>query len=317
MVVAGVEKRLLYSHLHTLALALGVFILLSTPLAAVGAWVLVGRTLRPIGDLADQADRASANALSAQLIAPSEDAEVRHLVATLNDFLDQLRADTRLREQFYAAAAHELRTPLAVISANIEVVLSRPRNTEEYQETLIELRGQFQRLKRLTEDLLTLNRLNLTEQGAEETEEVDLADICQRVLELQASRITEQQLVLITSFSEDAEIRAPLPHAFAVVRNIIENAVRYAPVGGKISVALTRAPHGIELLVSNMLYSTSPVDCQQWLEPFYRADASRSSATGGNGLGLTISQRIAEVNGWSFALSHRDDTIYAEVLFTT
>ncbi len=315
VVVAGIEKRLLYSHLHSLAVFLTAFVLLSTPLAAVGAWVLVGRTLRPIGELADQADRASANALSAQLVAPSEDAEVQHLVATLNDFLDQLRADTRLREQFYAAAAHELRTPLAVISASIEVVLSRPRTSEEYQETLVDLRGQFQRLKRLTEDLLTLNRLNLTAQGAEESEEIDLADICQRLLELQAARIAERQLVLNSSFADEAEIRAPLPHAFAVIQNLIENTVRYAPIGGQVSISLTSVPDGVKLVVSNTFYSEPTVDCQRWLEPFYREDASRSSATGGNGLGLTISHRITEVNGWPFTLSYSNSTIHAEVLF--
>ncbi|MGC4046073.1 MAG: HAMP domain-containing sensor histidine kinase [Armatimonas sp.] len=221
-----------------------------------------------------------------------------------------------MREQFYAAAAHELRTPLAVISASIEVVLSRPRTSDEYQETLTDLGGQFQRLTRLTEDLLTLNRLNLTEQGVEESEEVDLADICQRVLELQTPRIAEQKLTISPSFAEAVEIRAPLSHAFAVVRNVIENAVRYTPAGGQISVSLTQVANSVKLVVCNDFHPDSTINCQRWFEPFYREDASRSSATGGNGLGLTISRRIAEVNGWPFTLTYTDNTVRAELLFT-
>jgi len=150
-------------------------------MASVLTWFLVGWTLRPIGALSQQARDATANPLQIHLVAPSPDAEVRLLVDTLNTMLEHLREDTRAKEQFYSAAAHELRTPLAVLSGSIEVVLTRPHKPEEYQETLADLLYQTRRLISLTESLLLLNRLEMGT-ATENQEPVDVADVCERVL---------------------------------------------------------------------------------------------------------------------------------------
>ena len=319
IVVAGTDGHLLDSQLHNEAMLLLGFALLSTPIVSGAAWVLVGRTLRPIGALADQANLASADPLRSRLTPSSDDAEVRLLVSTLNGLLDRLSANTRLREQFYAAAAHELRTPLTVLSASIEVALSRPRSEEDYRETLADLQEQIRRLNRLAEDLLALNRLDVADNVPEERESVDLGDLCRRTLALLAPTIQERHLTVIADLDAPADVLVSLEHVAILTRNLLENAVRYASLGGTVSVSLSSVPGGepgsLQLDICNDYALESPQNLERWFEPFYRADPSRSSATGGNGLGLAICRRIADSNRWDLRLTSDSQGICVRVSF--
>lgn len=314
-IVAGMDWQPIETALRRQMLLLLLLALLMTAIAAASAWILVGRTLRPIGALSDQAKTASGEALQACLVAPSEDAEVRHLVKTLNGFLERLREDTLAREQFYAAAAHELRTPLAVLSASVEVALSRPRENAEYRETLSDLQDQTCRLTALVQDLLTLNRLDRNIGGEEAAERVDLADLCERALSVLAPVIAERRLRVRTDLESSREVAVPISHAAMLVQNLIENAVKYAAQGGAIVVALCPTTGGTRLRVCNDCADSAAVNIDQWFEPFYRADASRSSATAGNGLGLAICRRIAILNGWPLSLEAEKDGVNASVTF--
>lgn len=319
-VLAGVDGHLLDARLHAQALLLLSFGLLTTGVAGVAAWVLVGRTLRPIGALADQADTASDDPLSTRLLAPSEDAEVRHLVATLNHLLDRLSEDARAREQFYAAAAHELRTPLSVLSAGIEVALDRPRENAEYRETLTDLQDQTRRLIRLAEDLLILHRLDSPIPGgtAEDAEPIDLQELCKQVLRNLAPVIKARRLQI--EFQGDVEeICIPPTHTAILIRNILDNAVQYASEGGRVFVTFLptkeeRVP-GVSLRIKNDYPESAPLELDRWFEPFYRADSARSPIVQGNGLGLAICKRIAVANGWSLTLQREPEGVLAEVFF--
>jgi signal transduction histidine kinase len=312
-VVGGVYWRTTENALRAQALLLLAIGALITAAAAVLAWLLVGRTLRPIGALSDQARAATANALSVHLNSPSPDAELSQLVETLNGMLERLRADTRARGQFYAAASHELRTPLAVLSGSIEVALSRPRENEEYRETLVELQRQTHRLISLAESLLLLNRLEMgTERELPEC--VDVGDVCERTLTMLRSPLRERCLRLETAIG-DAEVRASPTHVAMLVRNLIENAVRYAPTEGIVAVHLEATPEGPRLDVYNDGSLPADLPPERLFEPFYRADASRSAATGGNGLGLTICKALADKNGWRLLLQREPDGVRAIVDF--
>ena len=280
---------------------------------AVSSWALVGRTLRPIAALSEQAHQATADPLQARLSASSNDTEVRQLVATLNEMLERLRENAALREQFYAAAAHELRTPLAVLSGEIEVTLSRQRTASEYHESLSELQRQTKRLTTLTEGLLMLNRLDRNTDG-ESAEKVDIADLCERTVVLFMPLAKEKQLQICTEWKAVNEVVAPPSHLAMLIRNLIENAVKYTAAEGQVAVTMReRMPNGMELCVTNTF--PRPADVDRWTEAFYRTDVSRTTATGGNGLGLAICARIAHANGWQFTLEYSGETIAARVLF--
>ncbi|RYG34168.1 HAMP domain-containing histidine kinase, partial [bacterium] len=269
-VAAGVHWEPIEKSLQARTFSLLGSALLASLGMGVAAWFLVGRTLRPIGELTDQAKAASADALHAHLATPSGDTEVTRLVATLNDFLDRLKDNAKDREQFYASAAHELRTPLAVLSANIEIALSRPRENTEYQETLSELQDQTRLLTKLAEDLLTLNRLNTSDSdGDEEREPVDLADICERMLRSLAPRIEERGLVVKTDFDHAKEVFTSSAHTTILVRNLIENAVKYTPPGGWIRISIHEMIKVTRLEVANEYPDVDQLDFVHLFDPFY------------------------------------------------
>lgn len=309
-IIAGIDWRVTESVLRGELLLLLGFGILATGIAGISAWVLVGRTLRPIGALADQADAASADPLHIKLNLPSKDAEVRHLVGTLNGFLDRMRQTSRAREQFYAATAHELRSPLSVLSGSIEVTLSRPRDNAEYQETLTDLQHQTDRLGALVEGLLLLNRLHMNT-DEEEAESVDLADICHHMLSTLTPLAQRRNLIVETELDSASDVFASQTHASILIRNLIENAVKYATESGTIRVSLHSSETSEQLTVSNSF--DGALDMERLFEPFYRADRARSATTAGNGLGLAICRRIADANGWGLIIIQKNGEAYVTV----
>lgn len=312
-IIAGMNWRATESVLRKQAMTLTMFAFVLNGAGAIAAWFLVGKTLRPIGVLANQARFASADPLHARLQSPSNDAEVQHLVETLNGFLERFQQNTRAREQFYAAAAHELRTPLAVLSGGIELALSRSRTTADYVETLSDLQGETKRLTALSEAMLTLNRLQ-TEDGEEENGSVDIAAECEYVLSTLASLISGKRLaVTMSGGRENTHIIAPLSHITTLLRNLLENAVKYTPSGGAIRIAVEASATTICVHIENDYPAADALPLEKFYEPFFRADASRSLH--GNGLGLAICRRLADFHRWDLQHTSTDSTVTATCVF--
>jgi len=328
--------------------------LLVVAASAAGTWILVGRTLSPIDGLARQAQAASVEHLRVQLQAPTPDAEIARLVLTLNDLLARWSETVQSRERFYAAAAHELRTPLQALSGHLEVALSRQRSALEYQSALRESHAQTERLTGLVQDLLFLNQLD-ADTSRPPAVLLDVADICESKL-LALRQLAQQRKVRIdVELPERCELSAPWNHATMLIGNLLENAVKYAECSDAVgsdavgsnavgSNAVGSNAVGSNAVGSNAVGSDDNADCgetvcvrlhdktlsicnscvldagteaQRFFEPFYRADASRNSATGGNGLGLAICQSICDANGWSISLQQHHDTLCATVVFAS
>jgi signal transduction histidine kinase len=299
--VVGIPWAQTEKSLHRQALVLVCLGVMVVVLAAAGAWLLVGRTLSPIGSLSRQAQAASADSLCLRLLAPSEDAEMVGLVATLNGLLSRLSETAEARGRFYAAASHELRTPLQALSGHLEVGLSRERSLEEYREVVTEAYGQTRRLTSLVRDLLLLNQLDAVS-VLPAPEPVDLADLCARVLQNCRPLIEQRGLQIRSEFGTEGETLLPPAHAEMLVRNLVENAVKYASPGGEVDVALTICGAKERLVIFNTCPALTPDVTDHLFEPFFRPDASRNSQTGGNGLGLAICKAISVANGWTLAL---------------
>lgn len=273
--------------------------------AAIGAWALVGRVLSPIERLAEVARTAPVE--NARLEAPSEDIEVKRLVGTLNDFLERLRASNRAKDRFYAAASHELRTPLQGLAGFLEIGLARPRERDELVEILREAQDQSKRLVKLTQDLLSLNQLeNSPASGSLEREEIDVADVVERaLLPLEPTRRARHlTLELDLPSGAEAEIVAPWSHVEMLVRNLVENAHKYAPDGGQIRIRwqdqTLRVWNTVAWNPSEKLQTERKL--HRLFEPFFRLDASREGQVTGNGLGLAICHAICQSNGWPITL---------------
>jgi signal transduction histidine kinase len=280
--------------------------------AAPGAWLLVGRTLSPIGRLAHLAAAASADTLHPRLSAPSEDAELVELVETLNNLLSHLGDAAVVRGRFYAAASHELRTPLQALSGHLELALSHERSADDYRSSLTEALSQTRRLISLVHDLLLLNQLDAAT-ALPPGELLSVADLCERALQPLAPMIAERGLHLVVNLEGEGEINAPSTHADMLIRNLIENAVRYASPGGEVRVQMGETPAGVEVCIFNAAPPTPKLDWETLLEPFCR-DASSASRGAGNGLGLAICRAIALANGWELRLEQSDAGVLATVV---
>ena len=292
--------------------ALGTVVVAATALAA---WFVVGKTLSPLDKLAAQAHQSAAHSagLDVRLRAPSSDAEMIYLTQTLNDLLGQLQREARARGRFYAAASHELRTPIQVLQGQIDVAQSRPRSVKAHEEVLAQLQSETQRLASLVADLLQLNALEMR-QSVTPSEPLNLTFWVERALGQQSAAIGERDLKLETQW-EEVEICAPPLHLEILLRNLVENAVKYATPGGALEIAICRVASDARLQIWNACELPADAQIENWFEPFYRPDAARNSQSGGNGLGLSIVAALGRANNWPVELQQRDGGVEASVTF--
>lgn len=200
------------------------------------------------------------------------------------------------QKQFVADASHELRTPLASISANTDVLLSRPQSTIKAEEKWLQyIKDETTRMTQLTNDLLYLARSDADE-GEKLFSEVSFTDVVEdTVLENEATAF-ENNVMIDCDADEGITVMASLAGLKQLVLILIDNAVKYTPEGGKISVSLKPKNEKAVLVVSNT-GTIKAEDLPHLFERFYRADKSRARESGGYGLGLAIAKSICTSYG--------------------
>ena len=223
-------------------------------------------------------------------------AELRKAVGTLGEQADELRRlNTRLVE-FTADAAHELRAPLAIMRTVADRALDRPRLANEYQESLTILQREVIRLSALTETLLVLARAD-EGQLALQKEPIDVADFLGDVAARWQATVEARGLVLELDLPDEGVVSADQMLLARLLDNLVDNACRYTPSGGAISLAARSDTAGWHLSVSNPGPGIPPGLRDHIFERFKRGDRSRARETGGAGLGLAMCQTIAELHG--------------------
>lgn len=281
--------------------------------AILGVWLLVGRTLLPIYGLSMQADAASLESLRVRLDAPSQDTEIVHLVGTLNALLGRLAGAISARERFYAAASHELRTPLQTLSGFLELALMRERGAKDYRAALTEAYAQSECLSSLVQALLLLNQLETT--PVREKQTINLGEACARWTQEFAPLAASRGLRFTICPSETTPTQAASSHLDILLRNLLENAVKYAMPDSEVQVCIQVFPRETFLTIFNRSKLLPEWNEEKMFEPFYRPDASRNSETGGNGLGLALCKAVAVANGWGLSLTQEAFGVQAKVTF--
>ncbi len=298
-IIAGTRQQPISQQLVRQGILLGALAVITLVVATTGAWIVVGRTLKPIHDLALQAGDASVHNLNVTLHPPSPDAEVTELVHTLNALLARIAETARLRGRFYAAASHELRTPLQALSGHLALALMRQRSPEEYRKALEEADAQTRRLVALVQDLLLLHQLEAPSTPPVNAEPADLEALCTEELKVLQPRLCARGLTVANYLHEESVLAYP-GHLQILIRNILDNASKYANEGTQIEIRATRTEAGLELHVFNECAPVSEELMATLFEPFARLHAPRTGAhADGNGLGLAICHAVAQVNGWN------------------
>ena len=292
-------EAVLDRYLHTLL----VLIPLGVGLAALGGAVIARIALRPVDEMTRTARRITAEDLSRRVERPGTGDEMERLAETLNGMLARLEAAFTQTRRFAADAAHELRTPLAALRGGIEVALRAERTPEEYRRVLASSLEEVERLIRLAEDLLLLSRSSA---GPDVTRApVDLEPLLLDVFDVGARLGQGAGVSVRTDAMASATVRGDATALRRALLNLIENAIKYTPPGGKVELGLTTGDGLAVITVSDTGIGLDPADADRIFEPFVRLDAARARDTGGAGLGLAIARSIAVAHGGTLTVESR------------
>ena len=282
---------------------LTVLIPLGVGLAALGGAVIARIALRPLDRMTRTARRISAEDLSERVERPETGDELDRLAETMNDMLARLEQAFAQSRRFAADAAHELRTPLASLRGTVEVALRGDRSPGEYRTVLASSLEEVQRLIRLSEDLLLFSRVQA---GAEPVgERVELEPILLEGLDTGARLGQAAGVSVRIESAVPAVVRGDATALRRALVNLVENAVKYTPRGGKVELGLTTGDGAASLTVADTGIGIDPADAERIFEPFVRLDAARSRDTGGAGLGLAIARSIVAAHRGMLLLESR------------
>lgn len=297
--IQNAEKR---DTLHRLRLltfeALGALFLASLGIG----WLVAGRVLRPVGQITEAARRIQATNLSDRISLDGPQDELKTLADTFDEMLERLDASFTAQRQFVADASHELRNPLAVIQTNTDVALWDPQVPAAARSRLEAVSRATERMRRLVDDLLSLARLELS---TAPRSEVDLDAIVHEVAEDLEPLAHAHGLVLEQEAASGVRVQADRDALKRALANLLDNAFRHSPEGGRVRVSVEQANGGAVLSVGDEGPGLSAEEQAHVFERFWRSDTSRSRESGGVGLGLAIVRRIAEMHGGSVAVESR------------
>lgn len=284
------------ARLTAAMLLVGLAVLVVAPL---GGYWLAGRATRPLAAINRTAAQLQPTNLAERLPDRGTGDELDHLSRTINGLLDRIAAYVGRNQDFLANAAHELRSPLAAIRSSAEVALAAPRPTEEYQELLSEIVDDCGQLAALVNQLLLLAESDAGVLHAD-LETVEFDRIVSRALEMFQGVADEQGVTLRMAPAPEVEVRGDAKRLRQVVNNLLDNAIKYTPPGGTVSVDLQRdaADNTATLVVHDTGAGIPQTDLPHVFERFYRGDRSRQRrmAQHGTGLGLAICQALVQAH---------------------
>ena len=284
-------------------------------LSSVCTYFLTKKTLTPLQKLTSEVSQIQAQNLSTQLAVPNSKDEIAQLTSSFNEMLARLDNAFSTQKQFSANAAHELRTPLAVLQTNLEVFEKKQEpEMVEYQQLFTMIKEQTARLSQLVGTLLDMTNLK----SVPRTDHVSLEELVDEVF-CDQDPVAEKAGISIhfdDSSSQDWHTDVHTPDASALnnnirnitgsyvllyraVYNLVENAIKYNRPNGSVTVSVKEKNGQAMILVKDTGIGISPENQKKIFDPFFRVDKSRSRAMGGAGLGLALVDSIAREHGGS------------------
>ncbi len=266
---------------------------LVTLLSAVIAYFVSGRALKPLKDFARQTEQINEESLTDTRLSEDTTAEFRQLSESVNAMLDRLAQSFDAQRQFAGNAAHELRTPLALMQTRLELFAAEhPQMSEETAELLHFQQEQIERLSALVRTLLEMSDLR----SVPRTDCIDLAPMVEEVL-VDLTPLAQKNGITLTQTGENVQIIGSDVLLYRLLFNLTENAIKYNRTGGSVEVSVKREGEQAAIRIRD----TGPGIAEEYrdsiFQPFFRVDKSRSRAMGGVGLGLALVQEIVRLHG--------------------
>jgi heavy metal sensor kinase len=286
--------------------AFGGQLLLLTPavlvLAAVGGHFMSRKALAPVAAIATEARRINDRNLDVRLPITATKDEISHLSETLNQMLARVESGVRSMRDFTANAAHELRTPLALIRTEVEVALSKPRAAAEYREACEQVQMETVRMTGLIDSLLILARAD----AGMEALRFELLDANRLALQVGEKWNTAMRLALlefsVKTAPEQAFVRGDMNALQRLLTILLDNAARYTPPGGSVNLRVASDEGRIVFSVEDTGIGIAPEHQPRVFDRFYRVDRPLGSTSRGSGLGLALAKWIAEKHDTNISL---------------
>ena len=300
IVVDGVQGRFRTTNWYITAVV--------TVLSGILAYFVSGHALKPLHSFASQVERVQMNNLADMRIDEDALPEFKQLSQSFNQLLERLNDAFAAQRQFTGNAAHELRTPLALLQAQLELFSAEhPDMQPETADFLSLLREQTERLTRLTKTLLEMSNLRQVARN----ERIRLAPMIEEIF-TDLAPLSDKCGVTLTA-EGDGIMTGSDALIYRLIFNLTENAVKYNRPGGSVRVSVAQEPEKLLLRVSDNGCGIPEEYQQSIFQPFFRVDKSRSREYGGAGLGLSLVWEIADIHGGSVRVeeSSKNGTVIA------
>lgn len=303
------STRLVDATLGSIRRALIEFGIAGLALAVAGGYGLAVRALRPIDVLTKQASAMATLPESAgrhRLDVPSPGDELGRLASTFNSLLAKIDASVAQTRSFIADAAHELKTPVAIVRTEAELALSEERPVQEYEESMRAIAAESARLSALVSDLTLLAEGQLLDNPLEHRL-VDLSELLHEVMRSLRPLATNRGINVEIETSGGTEFRGDERLLRRISTNLLENAIKFSPNGSSIGVAVASDPGRVEIRVLDEAPTLSPEERGKVFERFYRSPTTRDIERTGSGLGLAIAQWAVKLHGGTIRVEPRKE----------
>jgi heavy metal sensor kinase len=271
-----------------------------------GSGWLAKKVLTPIEELSTGAETMSEADLGKRLTLHSPYQEFRRLTQAFNSVMDRFQRVVEGQRRFVDHAAHEMRTPLTVLQGNLEVTLLKARTPEEYREALINNLEQVERLITLARALLTLAKFT-SDKPPVHLVPLALEPLIQDLMDELTILADERRIKLSFESKSVPPILGDAQWLKQALINLLDNALRYTPSGGAVTVRLQAVKEGVAVAVEDTGHGIEPEHLPHLFERFYRTDWARAKDSGGTGLGLPIVKEIVEAHEGAITVTSQVD----------
>ncbi len=293
LVLVGHPTDVITDSLNKLSSELVLIFGIASVLSLIGGLIISKKALQPVTQLSLKLKEISLSNLSQPIHIFKTGDELEELSTSFNSLLTRLSDSFTRERQFIGDVAHELRTPLSTLKNSIEVTLSKDRTAKEYQHTLNETLVDVDHLSGTVNDVLDL-AWSESDKPLLNTERVDLSEMLGELVDITKKMAEAKQIYVIEEIKQHIEIAGKRQKLFRAFFNLLENAVKYTPEKGRISVTLSRTKSSDLIEITNTGPGISKADLPHVFDRFYRG--GKKVTTFGSGLGLAICKSIIEAH---------------------
>lgn len=279
-------------------------LLLVTPLillaAAIGGQALMKLPLQPLVTLSERAENIGTSKLGERLPVPPTHDEIERLALSLNRMIQRLEDALNHNRRLSGDVSHELRTPLAILRGELEQVLVEPQLQRSVRDSVDSALEEIDRMAKIVESLLAIARLDAGVDSID-PQPIDVSELCHWVVD-QMQVLADEKEIVMQAHTTPITVLIDKARMKQVLVNVIDNAIKYTPSGGRVRLTSTLLRGVAVIDVSDTGIGIPPTDLPHVFDRFFRADKARSRGSGGAGLGLSIVKAICIAHGGSITI---------------